>query len=52
MLIQFQSENLKVYVEDLSVDGSTLSLTSRVCWCGLAQDRVRWRAVMNTVMKL
>jgi hypothetical protein len=36
--------NIKLYLREIGIDGAN--------WIRLAQDRVQWRAFVNTVMKL
>jgi hypothetical protein len=56
----FGGGNLKKrdYIEDLDIDGRILNWIVReigrkhVEWIDLAQNRNKWRAVVNTVMKL
>jgi hypothetical protein len=37
-------DNIKMYLREIGIDGSN--------WIQLAQDRIQWRACMNTVMNL
>jgi hypothetical protein len=37
-------DNIKMDLRDIGIDGTN--------WIRLAQDRVQWRAFVNTVMKL
>jgi hypothetical protein len=37
-------DNIKMDLREIGIDGAN--------WIRLAQDRVRWRAFVNTVMKL
>jgi hypothetical protein len=37
-------DNIKMYLREVGIDGAN--------WIQLAQDRVRWRAFVNTVMNL
>jgi hypothetical protein len=37
-------DNIKLYLADIGIDGAN--------WIQLAQDRVKWRAFVNTVMNL
>jgi transposase len=37
-------DNIKMGLRDIGIDGAT--------WIHLAQDRVQWRAFVNTVMNL
>jgi hypothetical protein len=36
--------NIKIYLREIEIDGAN--------WIRLAQDRVQWRAFVNTVMNL
>jgi hypothetical protein len=38
--------------EDLDVDGRIMEIGVEGNWISLAQDRVRWRALVNSVMNL
>jgi hypothetical protein len=37
-------DNIKMYLREIGIDGAK--------WVQLAQDRVKWRACVNTVMNL
>jgi hypothetical protein len=37
-------DNIKMHLREIGIDGAN--------WIRLAQDRVQWRAFVNTVMKL
>jgi hypothetical protein len=58
MCTKFLSENLKgrEHSEDLGVDGSTILEWilgwEVVDWMHLAQDRDKWRTVVNTIVNL
>jgi hypothetical protein len=41
-----------IFKDDLSKLGPTLIGMNVVDWIGLAQDRYRWRALVNAVMNL
>jgi alpha-glucosidase (family GH31 glycosyl hydrolase) len=52
----WESPEEKVHLEDQGVDGIKMDLGEIGCggveWIHLAQDRDRWRAVVNAVMNL